>query len=272
MVLDKETKKPKGFAFAEYLDEETAESARRNLHGYEINGRFLRVGEPTGDKTADRKAHEVRSGRAHPRCLACWQHMADTPQDQRLGWGAGVAPLLASRVHSRLTSVSTAATMWLAPLCGLQPGVHPHAGIPPPRGPPRPGHPPGRPSSRGSRLHHGGSPGGPSSSAGAGRGGPPGGQHGQHGPAAAVPGAGSNEGEAHPTAHSGLAETPPFQGRILAGRAWAGMGQAALSIVWGESPEIVAKLAPCLLFFRHFPFTLGCPCQAILDNYVSSIQ
>jgi hypothetical protein len=81
MVLDKETKKPKGFAFAEYLDEETAESARRNLHGYEINGRFLRVGEPTGDKTADRKAHEVRSGRAQPRCLACWQHVAGTPQN-----------------------------------------------------------------------------------------------------------------------------------------------------------------------------------------------
>uniref|UniRef100_A0A7N0ZQY0 RRM domain-containing protein n=1 Tax=Kalanchoe fedtschenkoi TaxID=63787 RepID=A0A7N0ZQY0_KALFE len=43
LVTDKETGKPKGFGFCEYRDEETALSARRNLQGYQINGRQLRV-------------------------------------------------------------------------------------------------------------------------------------------------------------------------------------------------------------------------------------
>lgn len=43
LVLDRETGKPKGYGFCEYRDEETALSARRNLQGYEINGRQLRV-------------------------------------------------------------------------------------------------------------------------------------------------------------------------------------------------------------------------------------
>ncbi|KAK7251923.1 hypothetical protein RIF29_35537 [Crotalaria pallida] len=43
LVTDRETGKPKGYAFCEYKDEETASSARRNLQGYRINGRQLRV-------------------------------------------------------------------------------------------------------------------------------------------------------------------------------------------------------------------------------------
>eukprot|EP00898_Chlorokybus_atmophyticus_P001529 jgi/Chlat1/2377/Chrsp17S02644 len=43
MVSDRDTGKPKGFGFAEYHDEETAQSARRNLNGFEFNGRSLRV-------------------------------------------------------------------------------------------------------------------------------------------------------------------------------------------------------------------------------------
>ncbi|KAK4254137.1 hypothetical protein QN277_009560 [Acacia crassicarpa] len=42
-VKDRETGKTKGYGFCEYKDEETALSARRNLQGYEINGRKLRV-------------------------------------------------------------------------------------------------------------------------------------------------------------------------------------------------------------------------------------
>ncbi|KAI3859566.1 hypothetical protein MKX03_022928 [Papaver bracteatum] len=37
LVIDRETRKPKGFGFCEYKDEETALSARRILQGYEIN-------------------------------------------------------------------------------------------------------------------------------------------------------------------------------------------------------------------------------------------
>lgn len=54
LVIDRETGKPKGYGFCEYKDEETALSARRNLQGYEINGRQLRVDFAENDKNADR--------------------------------------------------------------------------------------------------------------------------------------------------------------------------------------------------------------------------
>jgi cleavage stimulation factor subunit 2 len=43
MVLDKDSGKPKGFAFCEYKDSDSALSARRNLDGKEFHGRNLRV-------------------------------------------------------------------------------------------------------------------------------------------------------------------------------------------------------------------------------------
>ncbi|PWZ27919.1 Cleavage stimulating factor 64 [Zea mays] len=43
LVIDKETGKPKCYGFCEYKDKETGLSAWRNLQGYEINGRQLRV-------------------------------------------------------------------------------------------------------------------------------------------------------------------------------------------------------------------------------------
>ncbi|RZC76073.1 hypothetical protein C5167_001151 [Papaver somniferum] len=52
LVTDRETGRPKGFGFCEYKDEETALSARRNLQGYEINGRQLRVDFAESDKSA----------------------------------------------------------------------------------------------------------------------------------------------------------------------------------------------------------------------------
>ncbi|KAK4362489.1 hypothetical protein RND71_017730 [Anisodus tanguticus] len=53
LVIDRETGKPKGYGFCEYKDEETALSARRNLQGYEINGRQLRVDFAENDKKSD---------------------------------------------------------------------------------------------------------------------------------------------------------------------------------------------------------------------------
>ncbi|KAI8009820.1 Cleavage stimulating factor 64 [Camellia lanceoleosa] len=50
LVIDRETGKPKGYGFCEYKDEETALSARRNLQGYDINGRQLRVDFAENDK------------------------------------------------------------------------------------------------------------------------------------------------------------------------------------------------------------------------------
>ncbi|KAI4352796.1 hypothetical protein L6164_007015 [Bauhinia variegata] len=62
LVIDRETGKPKGFGFCEYKDEETALSARRNLQGYEINGRQLRVDFAENDKGADKNREQGRGG------------------------------------------------------------------------------------------------------------------------------------------------------------------------------------------------------------------
>ncbi|KAM0035901.1 putative RNA recognition motif domain, nucleotide-binding alpha-beta plait domain superfamily [Helianthus debilis subsp. tardiflorus] len=62
LVIDRETGKPKGYGFCEYKDEETALSARRNLHGYDINGRQLRVDFAENDKNPDRGREQGRGG------------------------------------------------------------------------------------------------------------------------------------------------------------------------------------------------------------------
>ncbi|XP_019427549.1 PREDICTED: cleavage stimulating factor 64 isoform X5 [Lupinus angustifolius] len=62
LVVDRETGKPKGYGFCEYKDEETALSARRNLQGYQINGRQLRVDFAENDKGNDRNREQGRGG------------------------------------------------------------------------------------------------------------------------------------------------------------------------------------------------------------------
>ncbi|GFQ00167.1 cleavage stimulating factor 64 [Phtheirospermum japonicum] len=66
LVIDRDTGKPKGYGFCEYKDEETALSARRNLQGYEINGRQLRVDFAENDKNADRSREQGRGGPGVP--------------------------------------------------------------------------------------------------------------------------------------------------------------------------------------------------------------
>eukprot|EP00088_Acartia_fossae_P028277 TRINITY_DN29075_c0_g1_i1.p1 TRINITY_DN29075_c0_g1~~TRINITY_DN29075_c0_g1_i1.p1 ORF type:complete len:344 (-),score=90.38 TRINITY_DN29075_c0_g1_i1:373-1404(-) len=51
MVYDRDTGKPKGYGFCEYKDQETALSAMRNLNGYEIAGRTLRVDNACTEKS-----------------------------------------------------------------------------------------------------------------------------------------------------------------------------------------------------------------------------
>ncbi|XP_003373134.1 cleavage stimulation factor subunit, tau variant [Trichinella spiralis] len=53
LVFDRETGKPKGYGFCEYLDQETALSAQRNLCNYEFHGRPLRVDAAVGDRSRE---------------------------------------------------------------------------------------------------------------------------------------------------------------------------------------------------------------------------
>lgn len=78
LVVDRETGKPKGYGFCEYKDDETAASARRNLSGYEINGRQLRVDFAENDKNANRE-----QGRGGP-------GMASTADNQKQFGGPAV--------------------------------------------------------------------------------------------------------------------------------------------------------------------------------------
>ncbi|VDN52676.1 unnamed protein product [Dracunculus medinensis] len=57
LVHDRETGKPKGYGFCEFNDSQTAESAIRNLNGFELNGRSLRVDSAAG---SDRNTDEVQ--------------------------------------------------------------------------------------------------------------------------------------------------------------------------------------------------------------------
>lgn len=50
LVYDRESGKPKGYGFCEYRDQETASSAMRNLNGYELSGRNLRVDTATNER------------------------------------------------------------------------------------------------------------------------------------------------------------------------------------------------------------------------------
>lgn len=50
-MFDRESGKPKGYGFCEYKDQETALSAMRNLNGFEIGGRTLRVDNACTEKS-----------------------------------------------------------------------------------------------------------------------------------------------------------------------------------------------------------------------------
>ena len=49
LMFDRETGRSRGYAFCEYADPETASSAIRNLSGYEIAGRHLKVDKADND-------------------------------------------------------------------------------------------------------------------------------------------------------------------------------------------------------------------------------
>lgn len=56
LIRDRETGRPKGYGFCEYADQPIAESAIRNLNGFEVGGRPLRI---DSSANSDRSAEEV---------------------------------------------------------------------------------------------------------------------------------------------------------------------------------------------------------------------
>uniref|UniRef100_K3WW82 RRM domain-containing protein n=1 Tax=Globisporangium ultimum (strain ATCC 200006 / CBS 805.95 / DAOM BR144) TaxID=431595 RepID=K3WW82_GLOUD len=62
LVTDRETGKPKGYGFCEYADGATALSAMRNLNGYEINGRNLRVDFADGGDKSNSNSNNNNGG------------------------------------------------------------------------------------------------------------------------------------------------------------------------------------------------------------------
>ncbi|CAM8936307.1 unnamed protein product [Rhodiola kirilowii] len=93
LVTDKETGKPKGYGFCEYKDEETALSARRNLQGYEINGRQLRVDFAENDKGIDRSREQVRGGPGPSANIGVTdlQKLGDASNQQQIGTSAAAS-------------------------------------------------------------------------------------------------------------------------------------------------------------------------------------
>ncbi|KAJ4766302.1 Cleavage stimulation factor subunit 2 [Rhynchospora pubera] len=112
LLHDKETGKPKGYGFCEYKDEETALSARRNLQGYEVKGRLLRVDFADDGKNKDKNRDQGQCEPGVGPNLGTAQHRSGTiPSD-----------LVASQPLGLSSALSSMSTMVDA-LGGIQSGL-----------------------------------------------------------------------------------------------------------------------------------------------------
>lgn len=76
LVYDRDTGKPKGYGFCEYVDVETAQSAMRNLNNHEFKGRQLRVGIAGGDFGREDRGkllfyYALKTDTEHIYCAVC---------------------------------------------------------------------------------------------------------------------------------------------------------------------------------------------------------
>ncbi|XP_047322884.1 cleavage stimulating factor 64 isoform X2 [Impatiens glandulifera] len=106
LVIDRETGKPKGYGFCEYKDEETALSARRNLQGYDINGRQLRVDFAENDKNAEKNKDPGHGGPGMATNVAT---VGDSSSHQPIGLQSAIAA--ASFMSNALGGAQTAKSL-----------------------------------------------------------------------------------------------------------------------------------------------------------------
>ena len=66
LVYDRENGKPRGYGFCEFMDQETAMSAMRNLNGHEISGRALRVDSASNERSAEMPMPTAAGGPGGP--------------------------------------------------------------------------------------------------------------------------------------------------------------------------------------------------------------
>ena len=79
LISNPETGKPRGYGFADFADADSAASAVRNLNGYEISGRKIRVDWPTEKDQPGQQDHP--------------QHQPDLPQQQQAPPPTALPPL-----------------------------------------------------------------------------------------------------------------------------------------------------------------------------------
>lgn len=93
LMFDRETGRSRGYAFCEYADSETASSAIRNLNGFEINGRALKVDRADNDMLPS----HFSSSSSNP--------VSSAPQVKQVQNIPGVPPSVsASALHSVLSA------------------------------------------------------------------------------------------------------------------------------------------------------------------------
>ncbi|OZJ05200.1 hypothetical protein BZG36_02442 [Bifiguratus adelaidae] len=61
LMFDRDTGKPRGYGFCDYYDAQTAASAVRNLNGYEVGGRQLRVDHAETSETKQQQQHQAHN-------------------------------------------------------------------------------------------------------------------------------------------------------------------------------------------------------------------
>ena len=88
LMFDRETGKPRGFAFCEYADVETANSAIRNLNGYEINSRTLKVDYADQDTPLTGGGVPTQHSQGHSSGSTSQQHSQPSTSGSTAGVGA----------------------------------------------------------------------------------------------------------------------------------------------------------------------------------------